>query len=64
MVLAQDDGRRLTVIFREGQGCCFKGGFDHASFMTHLTDGSYISFRVLAKSYTLGYLLRIGKANR
>jgi hypothetical protein len=56
-----ENGHRMTVIFREGQSC-FASGFAHGDFMTKATDG-YVSFRTLAKSYTLSYLLKIGRTN-
>lgn len=65
MVLTQGhhgNGNKFCVIFQEGQSC-FSSGFTSGSFMMHDKAGDYISFRTLAKSYTLSYLLRIGRFN-
>jgi hypothetical protein len=65
MILTQgthDNGQRLTVIFRQGQSC-FKDGFGQGSFCTTDGKGEYIIFRTLAQSFTLSYLLNIGRAN-
>jgi hypothetical protein len=62
MVLASgvhDDGRLLAVIFLEGESC-FAAGHIDGSFTTHDKTG-YIDFKTLAKSYTLSYLLRVGR---
>jgi hypothetical protein len=64
MVLAQgehENGQRLMVIFREGRSC-FSAGFGHGDFMMKGATG-YTSFHTVAKSYTLGYLLKIGRIN-
>jgi hypothetical protein len=66
--VAHDNGERIAVIFREGQSCFSSGLDEHIMVMFRggfmMKHGeSYISFRMLAKSYTLKYLLRIGRTN-
>jgi hypothetical protein len=63
LVLAEGEqnDNRFMVIFREGQSC-FSSGFGHADFVME-SAGKYTIFRTLAKSYTLNYLLKIGRAN-
>ena len=63
LVLAEgeQDDKRFMVIFREGQSC-FSSGFGHADFVME-SGGRYTIFRTMAKSYTLNYLLKIGRIN-
>lgn len=54
-----DNGSSIKVIFREGQEPFESGGAD---FMRRDSNG-FISFGRIAQSYTLAYLLRIGRFN-
>jgi len=65
MILAQgtkDNGERITIIFRE-DASPFAAQFNHGSFLTDTPTGAYVNFRELARSFTLSYLLKIGRVN-
>ena len=63
LVLAEgehENGESMMVVFRENQSC-FKSGFGHGSFAMVDDRGGYISFHELARSYSLNYLLNLGR---
>lgn len=57
-----DDDSESKVIWRERESC-FSDGVDEASFMRQLPNGHYLSGRAIARSFSLSYLLRVGKFN-
>ena len=62
-VKGDHDNPAIHVIFREGQGCFKATGFSHSDF-TFEDAGRYFSVRTVAKSFSFGYLMKIGRVNQ
>lgn len=59
----KDEGAKSLVIFRAGQSCFAKTNYSDRSIPGN-EPGTYYYLSTVAESYTLSYLLKIGKGNQ